>query len=88
MRSDLFQHRLWLPSPATPETPHEFTDVLIPFSDFTLTNSGDLSEIQIEMMRSKIRTVGISVLGPKVGRSVLSFAETHIIELILSLPQI
>ncbi|KAK4047326.1 hypothetical protein OIV83_005504 [Microbotryomycetes sp. JL201] len=68
VRSDLFQHRLWLPSPVTPDAPHEFTNVLIPFSDFTLTNSGDLSEKQIEMMRTRIRTVGISVLGPKEGR--------------------
>ncbi|KAM0750060.1 NADH:ubiquinone oxidoreductase complex I intermediate-associated protein 30 [Meredithblackwellia eburnea MCA 4105] len=79
VRSDLFQHRLWLPSPskeplATPQSedgnphPHQWSDVIIPFSDFTLTNSGDLSELQIEMLRSKIRTVGISVLGPKEGR--------------------
>ncbi|KAK4055356.1 hypothetical protein OIO90_003194 [Microbotryomycetes sp. JL221] len=68
VRSDLFQHRLWLPSPSSPEAPHEFTNVLIPFSDFTLTNSGDLSEKQIEMMRTKVRTIGISVLGPKEGR--------------------
>jgi NADH dehydrogenase [ubiquinone] 1 alpha subcomplex assembly factor 1 len=68
VRSDLFQHRLWLPNPATDDAPHAWTDVLIPFSDFTLTNSGDLSEQQIEMMRTKVRTIGISVLGPKEGR--------------------
>lgn len=74
VQSDLFQHRLWLPNPSSPEAPHEFTDILIPFSDFTLTNSGDLSEIQIEMLRSRIRTVGVSVLGPKIGRYVLPLA--------------
>lgn len=68
VRSDLFQHRLWLPNPATDEAPHEWTDVLIPFSDFTLTNSGDLSAQQMEMLRTRVRTVGISVLGPKEGR--------------------
>lgn len=68
VRSDLFQHRLWLPTPPTDEAPHEWTNVLIPFSDFTLTNSGDLSEKQMEMLRSRVRTVGISVLGPGEGR--------------------
>ncbi|KAL8279554.1 hypothetical protein RQP46_008116 [Phenoliferia psychrophenolica] len=86
VRSDLFQHRLWLPptptspspspsspssTPSTPESdqhPHQWTSILIPLADFTLTNSGDLSEVQIEMLRSRIRTVGISVLGPMEGR--------------------
>ncbi|GJN93382.1 hypothetical protein Rhopal_006436-T1 [Rhodotorula paludigena] len=68
VRSDLFQHRLWLPSPASDSAPHEWTDVLIPFSDFTLTNSGDLSAQQLDMLRTRVRTVGISVLGPKEGR--------------------
>ncbi|BGP42438.1 hypothetical protein JCM10450v2_006534 [Rhodotorula kratochvilovae] len=68
VRSDLFQHRLWLPAPATEDAPHEWTDVLIPFADFTLTNSGDLSATQLEMLRTEVRTVGISVLGPLEGR--------------------
>ncbi|TNY21138.1 complex I intermediate-associated protein 30-domain-containing protein [Rhodotorula diobovata] len=68
VRSDLFQHRLWLPSPPTDSAPHEWTDVLIPFDDFTLTNSGDLSATQLEMLRTGVRTVGISVLGPAEGR--------------------
>ena len=73
VRSDLFQHRLWLPSPppSSPSEvahPHRWTSILIPLADFTLTNSGDLSEVQIEMLRSRIRTVGISVLGPMEGR--------------------
>ncbi|GAA6056629.1 hypothetical protein JCM3770_006364 [Rhodotorula araucariae] len=68
VRSDLFQHRLWLPAPATEDAPHEWTDVLIPFSDFALTNSGDLSATQLEMLRTEVRTVGISVLGPLEGR--------------------
>lgn len=68
VRSDLFQHRLWLPTPPSVDAPHEWTDLVIPFTDFTLTNSGDLSELQIEMLRTKVRTVGISVLGPLEGR--------------------
>ena len=68
VRTDLFQHRLWLPEPAAESDPHSWTDVLIPFSDFALTNSGELSAHQIEMMRQKVRSVGISVLGPKEGR--------------------
>lgn len=36
----------------------------IPFSDFTLTNSGTISEEQPVMLREKVRTVGISVLMP------------------------
>lgn len=42
-------------------------DVLVPFSDFTLTNTGTMSEAQIEMYREKVRTIGISVLGPGEG---------------------
>lgn len=72
VRSDLFQHRLWLPTPPSADAPHEWTDLVIPFTDFTLTNSGDLSELQIEMLRTKVRTVGISVLGPLEGRLVYS----------------
>ncbi|GAA5907795.1 hypothetical protein JCM6882_004560 [Rhodosporidiobolus microsporus] len=68
VRSDLFQHRLWLPQPASDSAPHEWTDVLIPFDDFALTNSGDMSGQQLEMLRTGVRTVGISVLGPLEGR--------------------
>lgn len=70
VRSDLFQHRLWLPQPKSENAPHEWSDVTIPLSEFTLTNSGDLSEVQIPMLRSEVRTVGVSVLGPKEGRCV------------------
>lgn len=71
VRSDLFQHRLWLPPPPpNQDDPHQWSDVFIAFRDFTLTNSGDLSETQIEMLRSRVRTIGISVLGPKEGRFV------------------
>ncbi|GAA5866297.1 hypothetical protein JCM1840_004074 [Sporobolomyces johnsonii] len=81
VRSDLFQHRLWLPAPASDDAPHEWTDVLIPFSDFTLTNSGDLSAQQMEMLRSKVRTIGISVLGPKEGRYELGIESIDAVSL-------
>ncbi|KDE04400.1 hypothetical protein MVLG_05190 [Microbotryum lychnidis-dioicae p1A1 Lamole] len=81
VRSDLFQHRLWLPSPTSPEAPHEWCDVLIPLEDFALTNSGDMSELQIEMYRAKARTVGISVLGPKQGRYELGIESIDAVSL-------
>lgn len=34
----------------------------IPFDDFVLTNTGQVSNSQISMMREKIRTVGISAV--------------------------
>ncbi|GAA99396.1 hypothetical protein E5Q_06094 [Mixia osmundae IAM 14324] len=61
VQSDLFQHRLILGEVG------KWEDVLVAFDHFTLINSGDLSETQISMMREKIRTVGISVLGPAEG---------------------
>ncbi|GAA5955366.1 hypothetical protein JCM21900_005789 [Sporobolomyces salmonicolor] len=81
VRSDLFQHRLWLPVPASEDAPHEWTDVLIPFSDFTLTNSGDLSAEQMEMLRSRVRTIGISVLGPREGRYELGIESIDAVSL-------
>lgn len=48
VRSDLFQHRLWLGEPG------KWQDVLVPFQDFALTNAGTLSETQIEMFREKV----------------------------------
>ncbi|BGP13475.1 hypothetical protein JCM10213_001799 [Rhodosporidiobolus nylandii] len=81
VRSDLFQHRLWLPAPADDSAPHEWTDVLIPFSDFTLTNSGDLSGQQVGMLRTGVRTVGISVLGPQEGRYELGIESIDAVSL-------
>lgn len=48
VQSDLFQHRLWLGDPG------KWQDVLVPFSDFTLTNTGEVAEKQIEMFREKV----------------------------------
>jgi len=54
--TDIFQHRLWLGDT------DEWQDVLIPLSDFALTNKGQIVNNQFEMPRDSIRTVGISVL--------------------------
>lgn len=62
-RSDLFQHRLPLPSPNNLAAANKWQTVHIPLSSFVLTNSGALSETQITMLKSKVRTVGFSILG-------------------------
>lgn len=62
-RSDLFQHRLPLPSPNNLAAANKWQTVHIPLSSFVLTNSGALSETQITMLKSKVRTVGLSILG-------------------------
>lgn len=59
--TDLFQHRLFL------QKPGEWETVLIPFKDFILTNNGVVQENQVEMLREKIRTIGISVLDRQAG---------------------
>lgn len=73
VRSDLFQHRLDLPSEyaskePTPLSPLKctglnFTTVHLPLDGFILTNSGQTSEKQIKMMQNKIRTIGFALLG-------------------------
>lgn len=37
----------------------------IPLSDFVVTNQGDLVQHQVKMMREKVRTIGVSILGGK-----------------------
>ena len=59
----LYQHRLWLHN----DVGTDWQSILVPFSDFTLTAKGNVVENQIGMFRSKVRTVGISVLGPGEG---------------------
>ncbi|PWN53825.1 NADH:ubiquinone oxidoreductase complex I intermediate-associated protein 30 [Violaceomyces palustris] len=56
--SDLYQHRLFFDE----NKGSEWQTVLIPFDDFILTNTGQVSPSQVSMMREKIRTVGISVI--------------------------
>lgn len=61
--SDLFQHRLPLPSPSNTAAANKWQTIHIPLSSFVLTNSGALSETQITMLKNKVRTVGFSILG-------------------------
>ncbi|KAJ1028533.1 hypothetical protein NDA16_001699 [Ustilago loliicola] len=56
--SDLFQHRLYLDE----NKGSDWQTVIIPFDDFVLTNTGQVSNSQVSMMREKIRTVGISAV--------------------------
>ena len=74
LRTDLFQHRLFLPpsNASTSSTaaidplsgpPASFTALHLPLPEFVLTNSGQISDHQIAMMTSRIRTVGFSLLG-------------------------
>ncbi|CAO3621195.1 unnamed protein product [Mucor hiemalis] len=61
VKTDLFQHRLFL------RTPGEWETVMIPFKDFILTNNGMIQEDQIEMFRQKVKTVGISLMDRQEG---------------------
>ena len=53
--TDLHQHRLHA------RTPGEWETVLIEISSFVRTNHGEVVEPQTEMMRQKVRTVGVSL---------------------------
>ncbi|CAE6446581.1 unnamed protein product [Rhizoctonia solani] len=59
IQTDLWQHRLYF------QTDGEWEDISIPLSDFVMTNQGDLVQNQVRMMREKVRTIGISILGGK-----------------------
>ncbi|KAG2200542.1 hypothetical protein INT47_012328 [Mucor saturninus] len=61
VKTDLFQHRLFL------RTPGQWETVMIPFKDFILTNNGMIQEDQIEMFRQKVKTVGISLMDRQEG---------------------
>lgn len=41
----------------------QFTTLYLPISSFLLTNMGTTSEVQITMMRQKVRTFGFALLG-------------------------
>ncbi|KAI1321031.1 hypothetical protein EDD11_008612 [Mortierella claussenii] len=59
--TDLYQHRLFL------KTPGEWETVLIPFTDFILTNRGFIQENQIEIFRERVKNVGVSIIDRKSG---------------------
>ncbi|KAG8213051.1 complex I intermediate-associated protein CIA30 [Butyriboletus roseoflavus] len=62
--TDLWQHRLYFK-----RNDGGWEDILIPFDNFILTNTGELVQHQITMFRQRIRTVGISMLGGNSGVS-------------------
>jgi len=59
VQTDLWQHRLYF------ESEGQWEDIMIPLSDFVVTNQGDLVQHQVKMMREKVRTIGVSILGGK-----------------------
>lgn len=56
--TDIYQHRLWLDE----SKGDEWQTVTLALDDFVLTNTGVVADSQVEMMRERILTVGISVL--------------------------
>jgi len=60
--TDLWQHRLYFQ-----RDDGEWEDVYIPLSSFVLTDSGEIVETQMEILRERVRTIGISLLGGKSG---------------------
>ncbi|CAO3686715.1 unnamed protein product [Rhizopus stolonifer] len=61
VKTDLFQHRLFL------RTPGKWETVMVPFKNFILTNNGMIQQDQLEMFRQKVRTVGISLMDRQEG---------------------
>ncbi|KAA1467340.1 complex I intermediate-associated protein CIA30 [Dentipellis sp. KUC8613] len=60
--TDLWQHRLYFN-----RNDGGWEDVFIPFDAFVLTNAGEIAPDQLTMLRERIRTVGISLLGGNSG---------------------
>jgi len=60
--SDLWQHRLYFA-----RSDGDWEDIFIPFDAFVLTNTGEIASDQITMLRERIRTIGISLLGGNSG---------------------
>ena len=78
----LFQHRLWMHQ----DVGTDWQDVLIPFCDFTTTKNGNVVESQVQMDRRKLKTVGISVLGPGEGPFDLRLAGFRLCNVSDSIP--
>lgn len=66
--TDLHQHRLHA------QKPGEWETVLIELNAFVRTNHGEVVEPQTEMMRQKIRTVGVSLTDRVPGPFDLAFS--------------
>ncbi|RKP14582.1 NADH:ubiquinone oxidoreductase intermediate-associated protein 30 [Piptocephalis cylindrospora] len=67
VKTDLFQHRLYLKTPRPGQGGDGWQDVHIPWASFVLTNNGRVLSQQMTMLRERVRSVGISVAdGPTV----------------------
>ncbi|KAI9599360.1 complex I intermediate-associated protein 30-domain-containing protein [Syncephalis fuscata] len=61
IKSDLFQHRLFL------RRPGHWENIIIGFRDFTQTNNGLILPEQMQMLRERVRTIGFSVMDGQEG---------------------
>ncbi|PCH42666.1 complex I intermediate-associated protein CIA30 [Wolfiporia cocos MD-104 SS10] len=62
VETDLWQHRLYFR-----REDGGWEDIYIPFDEFVLTNTGEVSQQQMTMFRERLRTIGISILGGNSG---------------------
>lgn len=69
--TDLHQHRLYAQKPGQWET------VVVPISEFVRTNHGMVVEPQSDMMRQKVRSVGIGLIDRTPGPFDLCIAEVY-----------
>jgi len=60
--TDLWQHRLFFR-----KGDGSWENIYIPFDSFVRTNHGEMSENQISMLKEKVKSVGISILGGNAG---------------------
>ncbi|THW65642.1 hypothetical protein D6D18_03323 [Aureobasidium pullulans] len=69
--TDLHQHRLYA------QTPGEWETVILPISEFVRTNHGMVVEPQSDMMRQKVRSIGIGLIDRVPGPFDLCIAEIY-----------
>jgi len=69
--TDLHQHRLYAQKPGTWET------VIVPISEFVRTNHGMVVEPQSDMMRQKVRSIGIGLIDRVPGPFDLCIADIY-----------
>lgn len=69
--TDIHQHRLYSQSPSEWET------VVVRFGDFVRTNHGMPVEPQSEMMKNKLKSVGVGLIDRVIGSFDLSIAEIY-----------